>query len=152
MSDRIEYVVSACLAGKSCKYNGGSSPCLQVMELVRLGKARVICPECLGGLKIPRPPCECLGERVISKDGEDVTEKFRLGAERALIAAQKTGAKKAILKSRSPSCGYRQIYDGTFSRRLVPGNGHWAEKLEQAGFTIFTEEDFPIKSDRNSAG
>lgn len=138
-----EYVVSGCLAGLFCRYDGGSNPSAKVVELVKIGRAIPVCPESLSGLPCPRPPCEKRGAGVFSKNGEDVTEAFERGADAALKIALVSGCRRAIIKSRSPSCGFGQIYDGTFSRRLVPGNGVWAQKLADAGFELYDEERLP---------
>ena len=147
---RPGYVVSGCLAGLSCRYDGGSNPCPEVMRLVAAGLAVPVCPESLSGLPVPRPPCEQVhdeGEngdvRVVSRTGEDVTRAFTRGADRALAAALATGCREAILKARSPSCGVGQVYDGSFSHTLRPGDGLWAQRLRAAGFTLWTEEALP---------
>lgn len=144
------YVVSGCLAGLSCRYDGGSNPCPEVVKLVEAGLAVPVCPESLSGLPVPRPPCEQVREapgkdriRVLSRSGEDVTAAFELGARRALDAALATGCRAAILKARSPSCGVGAVYDGTFSHRLRPGDGLWARRLREAGFSLWTEDDLP---------
>lgn len=139
----VEFVVSGCLAGLNCKYNGKSNPCDFVINLVKQGKAIPICPESLSGLKIPRLPCEQKDGNVVTKDGKDITMKVELGAEKALARALESGARKAIIKSRSPSCGYGTIYDGTFTDKLTSGNGVWTQKLIDAGFEIFSEENLP---------
>jgi uncharacterized protein YbbK (DUF523 family) len=100
-----------------------------------------VCPEVLGDMPTPRTPAEIRGDRVVSADGEDRTEKFRLGAERTLAIARRVGAKKALLKSRSPSCGKGLVYDGTFSGKLVPGRGAAAAMLEENGVRVFSDED-----------
>lgn len=138
-----EFVVSACLAGLKCKYNGGSNPCEYVKRLYKEGRALPLCPETLAELPVPRAPSEIRNGKVVSKDGDDLTSRFLQGAKRAMVLARSSNAKKAILKSRSPSCGYREIYDGSFSRTLCAGNGVWTEGLIEAGFEIFTEESLP---------
>ena len=144
MSTRAcRYVVSACLAGEACRYDGGSNPCEAVMQLVASGEALPVCPETLGGLTIPRPPCEQTGERVMSRDGTDVTAAFTRGAAAALELALAHGCTAAILKARSPSCGIDGVYDGSFGRRLVPGQGLWAAALARAGLALYSEEQLP---------
>lgn len=140
---KTPYVVSACLAGVACRYDGGSNPCPEVLQLVQAGLAVPACPEALGGLPVPRPPCELKGGRVISRDGRDVTAAFLRGAHRALEIARRHGCTAAILKSRSPSCGFGQIHDGSFKRRLCPGQGVWAQLLREAGFALYSEENLP---------
>ncbi|HPR16778.1 MAG TPA: DUF523 domain-containing protein [Candidatus Cloacimonadota bacterium] len=135
-------IVSACLAGVCCKYDGGHNQNEKVVELVKQGLAIPVCPEQLGGLSTPRDASEIIGERVLSIHKIDVTDKFAKGAAEALKLAQLTGCKKAILKQRSPSCGYGQIYDGTFSGTVKEGNGITAALLSKNGIEIFTEEDF----------
>ena len=98
-----------------------------------------VCPESFGGLPIPREPSERVGDRVLSKSGLDVTTAFRRGAERAVELAKKTKAKKAVLKERSPSCGFGKIYDGSFTGTVVPGNGVAAQALAAEGVAIWGE-------------
>lgn len=145
---RPRYVVSGCLAGLCCRYDGGSNPCPQVVRLVKAGLAMPVCPESLSGLPVPRPPCEqarvAPGRiRVISRSGENVTGAFERGAQRAFKAALAAGCREAILKARSPSCGVGTVYDGTFSHTLRPGDGLWARLLREAGFRLWTEDDLP---------
>jgi len=134
-------IVSACLAGLNCRYDGAAKPCETVIRLVAEGKAIPLCPEQLGGLATPRLPAEIRGGRVIRKDGADVTEQFRRGAQEALKLAQLVGAKNAILKARSPSCGCGEIYDGSFSGKVVPGDGVFAELCRLNGMDVKTEEE-----------
>lgn len=136
------YVVSACLAGEPCRYDGGSSPCEAVRELVRQGRAIPVCPETLGGLPTPRTPSEIREGRVIMRDGQDVTEAFARGAREALHRALAAGCDAAILKARSPSCGAGTIYDGTFTGKRIPGEGVFARMAREAGLPIETEETF----------
>ena len=100
-----------------------------------------VCPECFGGLKIPRVPNEIINGRAVSKNGEDFTKEYVDGAEKTLYIAQESGAVYALLKERSPSCGKGVIYDGTFSGRLVPGNGITADLLLKNGYRIFGESE-----------
>ena len=134
-------IVSACLAGICCRYDGGTKPSAAVVRLVAEGQAIPLCPEQLGGLPTPRLPAEQVGDKVIRKDGVDVTAQFERGAQEALKIARLIGAKTAILKARSPSCGCGKIYDGSFSSRLVDGNGVFAEACKQAGMEVGTEEE-----------
>lgn len=140
------YLVSSCLAGIPCRYDGKSSENQYVIELVRQGKAMPVCPELLGGLAVPRACCEIIrnesGEqRVISSEGQDFTREFATGAEKTLEIARIIGAMKAILKSKSPSCGCGLVYDGTFSGRLTEGNGLTAELLMKNGIEVINEND-----------
>lgn len=130
------YVVSACLAGVSCRFDGGHTPREQVIELVRQGLALPVCPEQLGGLPTPRPPCELRGGHVVTIDGEDVTDAFERGVVEGVRLAVMAGCTEAILKARSPSCGCGHVYDGTFSGRLVPGDGVFAKALRAAGISV----------------
>ncbi len=139
----VRFVVSACLAGQACRYDGGSTPCPEVIRLVERGYALPLCPEVLSGLPVPRRPCELRDGRVVCPDGTDVSAAFAAGARHALDMARAHGCTAAILKSRSPSCGFDRIYDGTFSGRLAQGDGVWAEALRQAGFTLYNEEHLP---------
>jgi len=132
-------LISACLLGENCKYNGGNN----YLPLVELLKERyeliAVCPESMGGLTSPRLPSERVGEKVVSKAGEDVTAAFEKGAAQTLEIALTQDVKKALFKERSPSCGCGEIYDGTFSGTLKKGNGAAAEKLLAAGVSIWGE-------------
>jgi uncharacterized protein YbbK (DUF523 family) len=105
------------------------------------GELLPVCPEVLGGLSIPRVPCEIKDGRVYTRDGRDVTEEFYLGAKKTLEIARAAGAKRAFLKQRSPSCGCGKVYDGSFSGKIVPGDGITAALLKQNGIEVITEED-----------
>jgi uncharacterized protein YbbK (DUF523 family) len=133
--------VSACLAGLETNYLGEAWPNPKVIDLVREGKAIPICPEQLGGLSTPRTPAERRGNGVVTKDGRDVTAQFKKGAETVARIVELTGAKMAILKAQSPSCGVGCTYDGTFSETLIDGDGVTAEILRNMGLELFTEED-----------
>ncbi len=138
------YIISACLAGVNCKYSGGNNKDDRIIKLVKEGKGILVCPEQLGGLSTPRLPSEILdtkrGRMVISTDGEDVTREFIRGAEETLKIAKMMDIKKAILKSRSPSCGYGKIYDGSFTKTLKNGNGFTAELLILNGIEVISED------------
>lgn len=135
----MKILVSACLLGENCKYNGGNNKCDKVIALGEKHKLIPICPECFGGLKIPRVPSEIKDGRVYSKDNEDLTDNFLDGAEKALYVAEESGCQIAILKERSPSCGFGEIYDGSFSGKTVRGNGITAQLLYDHGITILGE-------------
>ena len=139
-------LVSACLAGVECRYDGKHSEIDGIAQMVKAGKALPICPEVLGGLEIPRPCCEIVKEgevdKVISKDGADVTAAFEIGAQKTLALAQLLEIDTAVLQSRSPSCGLGRVYDGTFSGRLVPGNGLTAELLVKNGIRVIRDNEF----------
>jgi len=140
MSD-APILVSACLAGESCRYDGAPAEHPEVRRLVEQGRAVAVCPEVLGGLSVPRDPVELREGRALCRSGRDVTAEFRAGAARCLELAQELGCTRAILKSRSPSCGSGRIYDGTFSRRLVPGDGMLAALLKANGVAVESDED-----------
>lgn len=144
------YLVSACLAGINCKYDGGNNYNDDIMKLVESGQAILVCPEQLGGLATPRYPSEIKQEngirKVINNHGEDVTKNYERGAQETLELAKKLNIKKAILKARSPSCGCGLIYDGTFSKSKIKGNGITAQLLLDNGFEIFNEGNFKFES------
>jgi len=135
-------IASACLCGIACRYNAVSVPFPELEALHAEGLVIPVCPEVLGGLSVPRSPCERRGELVLSREGEDVTEAFFLGAERTLALAREKGITMAVLKDQSPSCGSRFIYDGSFSGKILPGRGVTAALLLANGFTVYTEETF----------
>lgn len=136
-------LVSACLLGTACRYDGASVPCAEVIELADAYEFVPVCPEQLGGLPTPRTPSEIQPDgRVVDRAGEDRTTAFAAGAHETLSIALEHGCRIGILKSRSPSCGVRQIYDGTFSGKLVPGQGVTASLLSDAGITLLDETDF----------
>lgn len=136
-------LVSACLLGVNCKYSGGNNLCPAVATLQETYTLIPVCPEQLGGLPTPRPAAERRENSVINNEGTDVTSQFQRGAEEALKLGKMLGCSKAVLKSRSPSCGCGQIYDGTFSGTRIAGDGVTAQLLKRNGFTILSEEDFP---------
>ena len=136
----MKILVSACLLGENCKYSGGNNYNQAVCDFARGHQVVPVCPEVLGGLPTPRPPAERQPDgRVVTREGVDVTEEYRSGAERALEIARAHGCTLALLKERSPSCGRGQIYDGTFSRTLVPGSGVAAQLLEEQGIAVYGE-------------
>lgn len=132
-------LVSACLLGANCKYSGGNNACPAVMALKEKYQLVPVCPEQLGGLSTPRPPAECQGQRVYNREGVDVTEQFVRGAEEALKLGQLFGCTKAVLKSKSPSCGCGEIYDGTFSGAKIPGDGVTVRLLKAHGYEVFPD-------------
>lgn len=139
MKERI--LISACLLGVDCKYDGGNNrlPEETIEKLTEKYELIPVCPECYGGLTTPRTPSERLGDKVVSKTGTDVTEPFHKGAAAALYLARLFGVKTAILKANSPSCGSGTIYDGTFTGTLVHGDGVTAELLKAQGIKIIDE-------------
>ena len=134
-------LVSACLLGCPCRYDGKSKPNDAVLALMEHHTLIPICPEQMGGLATPRVPAERKDGGVFTERGGDVTEQYRRGAEEALRLAQLYGCKYAILKERSPSCGNGQIYDGSFSRRLIEGDGVTAQLLKAHGITVLGESE-----------
>ena len=132
-------LVSACLLGENCKYNGGNNYTPETEKLKERFELLPVCPEQLGGLPTPRLPSERVGDKVLARSGADVTEAFRRGAEKTLEIALAHGVTRAVLKERSPSCGSGAIYDGSFSGAVVSGDGVAAEKLKQHGITVFGE-------------
>ena len=149
--DGSPVLVSACLAGRACRFNGAAGKDDRVARLVAEGRAVLVCPEEDGGLGTPRPPAEIVGgdgadvlagrARVVTQDGRDVTAAYVEGAHKALEAARATGAEHALLKARSPSCGKGAIYDGSFERNLVSGDGVTTALLESHGVKVATDEE-----------
>ena len=138
---REPLLISACLLGASCKYNGGNNAMPPALLAALEARYRLVpvCPERDGGLPTPRLPSERLGARVLNRAGEDVTEAFRRGAQLALETARREGCRLALLKERSPSCGSGKIYDGSFSGTLIPGDGVAAALLKEHGLAVFGE-------------
>lgn len=134
-------ICSACLLGVNCRYDGRDSENKKVVNLSRKEILLPICPEQLGGLTTPREPAEKKGAKVFTKSGENVSKYFKQGARQVLRLAKFYGVKEAILKQRSPSCGCGQIYDGTFSKNIIKGDGVTAAILKKNGITVITEED-----------
>lgn len=137
-------LVSACLLGAACKYSGGDNLCPQVAAMAQDHALVPVCPEQLGGLPTPRTPSERQGDRVVTKDGRDVTDAYLRGAQEALKLAKLFGCDIAILKARSPSCGARAIYDGSFTGTVVPGDGVTAELLQASGIRVLTEAELDL--------
>jgi len=136
-------LVSACLLGCACRYDGASKPCQKVIDLAKDNVLIPICPEQMGGLTTPRIPSERQPGKdlILMKDGTDVTENYKRGVEISLNIAKLNNVDYAILKSGSPSCGKGRIYDGTFTGNKIPGNGITAETLLKEGFKVITEEE-----------
>ena len=139
-------LISACLAGENCKYSGGNN-FIGETALAALGEKYElvsVCPEVMGGLSVPRCPCERIGARVMNERGEDVTAQFKAGAELTANICERQGVKKALLKEKSPSCGSGRIYDGTFSHTVIAGDGVTAELLRQNGVRIYGESELDL--------
>lgn len=146
----MNLVVSACLMGEACRYDGGSKPCAEVQALSRRvracgGNVCPVCPERAGGLPVPRPPAEIMGERVLARDGRDVTAAFERGAQRSVREACAHGVPPlAVLKAKSPSCGVGLVYDGTYSGQLTVGDGVFSRLLQKKGVVVATEDDVRV--------
>lgn len=141
------YLVSACLIGINCRYDGKNTCNKDLEKLMKEGKVIPVCPEVLGNMPIPRESCEIITDgngirKVISKSGIDYTSNFEEGARKTLEICKALNIEKAILQSRSPSCGYRKIYDGTFRSNFIEGNGITADLLSENGIEVYTELDW----------
>ncbi len=137
----MKIAVSACLLGENCKYNGGNNYNEKVMEFIKGHEVIGVCPELLGGLPVPRKPAEIVDGIVRTKDGASVNEEFRLGAEAAMNIIEENHIELVILQSRSPSCGVKAIYDGTFSGNLIVGQGIFAQMLAKRNYKIVDVSD-----------
>ena len=140
MKEKI--LVSACLLGVSVRYDGKSKANEELIEKLKDYDFIPICPEVWGGLPTPRVPSEIINDKVINKDGIDVTDNYMRGAIETLNLARKFNIKKAILKSKSPSCGKNKIYDGSFTGTLIDGNGITAKLLMDNDIEVLTEDEF----------
>ena len=144
MNEKI--LVSGCLAGLPCRYDGKAQPNEEAVKKVERGEAIICCPETMGGLPTPRIPAEIIGgdgnavldcrAKVVTAEGRDVTDEYIKGAEKALKIAQENGIHKAILKAKSPSCGCGIIYDGSFTGRKKAGDGVTAALLKRSGIQV----------------
>lgn len=132
--------VSSCLAGCKCTYSGKDNLILEIKAMVARGEAVMICPEVLGGLEIPRPPCEIVGNRVIDINGVERTEQYQRGAKKSLEILKQHNVDVVLLKAKSPSCGKERIYDGTFSHTVINGDGITCQLLEKNGIIVFNED------------
>ena len=137
----MKIMVSACLAGENCKYNGGNNRNEKVLQLMKENEVITVCPEQLGGLSTPRVPSEIKDGVVTARDGRNVDKEFRAGATKCLEIALREQPDLIVLQSRSPSCGVKQRYDGTFSGTLVDGAGVTAQLLMEKGFRCVDVED-----------
>ncbi len=134
-------IVSACLLGVNCKYNGSSNYNAKIEQLKEKYNMIPVCPEVMGDLPIPRTPSEIVGDRVINKVGNDVTNNYLDGANKVLKIALENSVKLAIFKAKSPSCGSGKVYDGSFTSTLIDGDGVTSRLLKEYGIRILTEED-----------
>ncbi len=137
-------LISACLLGVGCRYDGAHKECEKVEKLREKFNLIPFCPEIYGGLSTPRTPSERIGDKVMMKDGRDVTENYKRGAEEAYLLCVKYGIKTALLKEKSPSCGKGRIYDGTFTGTLTDRDGVTAEYLSARGIGVFGESEIDI--------
>lgn len=135
-------IVSACLLGEKVRYDGTGKPVEGIIALSDRYELIPVCPEVLGGLPIPRPRSEIRDGRVFSIDGIDVTKEFKSGADKVLKLCIESGATKAILKAKSPSCGKWRVYDGTFGGILIDGNGIACDLLLENGIVVYDENDY----------
>ena len=137
----MKIAVSACLLGENCKYNGGNNYSEKVRDYTKGHEVIPVCPEVLGGLSIPREPAEIVNGIVSLKDGTSVDKEFRQGAKEALKIVKEQNADIVILQSRSPSCGVNTVYDGSFSGRIISGQGVFADLLRRNGMKVIDIED-----------
>ena len=139
----MKVLVSACLMGKNCKYNGGNNFSREVAEFLKDKEVVEICPEVLAGFSVPRTPMEIVDGVLINRDGINVDAPVRAAVAHILEEIKDQQIECAILKSRSPTCGVRQVYDGTFSARLISGTGTLAQALLDAGYIVLDNEELP---------
>ena len=137
----MKIMVSACLLGENCKYSGGNNRNEKVLAYVAGHEVIPVCPEVMGGLPTPRVPAEIVHDAVLNKAGVNVDREYRLGAQKALETAREKQIDLAILQSRSPSCGVKEIYDGTFTGKRIPGQGVTAKLLMDNGFRVLDAEE-----------
>ena len=137
-------LISSCLVGNNTKYNGKNNYLPLIEKLKDKYNLIVICPEVMGGLSIPRDPSEIKGDKVISNKGNDVTKEYNLGAKIALDLAKKYNCKKALLMEKSPSCGVKKIYDGTFSKNLIDGMGITTKLLYESKIEVYSKDEIDL--------
>ena len=140
--EKEKILISACLVGLNCKYNGKNNKNIKLIELMKEHDLVPVCPEQLGGLPTPRPGAQRRENKVITQEGKDVTKEYQRGAEEVLRLAKELGIKKAILKARSPSCGVDTIYDGTFTNTLIERDGVTAELLRKNGIQVVSSDEY----------
>ncbi|MBR3765396.1 MAG: DUF523 domain-containing protein [Clostridia bacterium] len=139
----MRMLISACLLGENCKYSGGNNRNERVLRYAEGHEVIAVCPEVEGGLPCPRKPVEWVGDRVLTRDGDDCTDAFSLGVRRVIERMSGERIDLAILQSRSPSCGVKEIYDGSFTGVRIPGQGLLARTLAQMGVPLMDAEDVP---------
>ncbi|NME69879.1 DUF523 domain-containing protein [Flammeovirga aprica] len=141
-----KYIISSCLVGVKCRYNATCSSTVNLEKMIETGEAIPVCPEVIAGLSTPREPVELQqtdnGIKVTSKQGNEYTQQFLNAADEVLKICKENNITDAILQARSPSCGFGKIYDGTFSGKLIEGNGVVADKLFKNGVNVVTDEEF----------
>lgn len=135
-------IISACLMGETCRFDGQGKHNSELLELLKDRTLLPVCPEVEGGLPIPRPPAEIKGAGVFRKNGEDVSEAFEKGSSLCTAKAVSVHVRQAILKSRSPACGCGKIYDGSFSKTLIEGDGVFTQHLKLAGIDCISDEQY----------
>ncbi|MBQ9709861.1 MAG: DUF523 domain-containing protein [Clostridia bacterium] len=134
-------LVSKCLMGENCRYKGDNCRNERILELAKKHTLIGVCPEVMGGLPTPRAPGERVGDKVIANTGADVTAEYELGALKALEIAKESGVELCVFKAKSPSCGCGIIYDGSFTGKLIPGDGVTVELFKKHGYKVITEVD-----------
>jgi len=137
----MKVLVSACLMGRKCKYNGGSNDNARVAAFVADKEVVEFCPEVMAGLGTPRTPVEIVDGVLMDRDGNNVDAALREAVARAMAQVREMDIDCAVLQSRSPTCGVNQVYDGSFSGKLIPGSGVFAQALKEAGYRVIDAED-----------
>ena len=137
----MKIMVSACLLGENCKYNGANNLSEKVVKFIEGHEVISVCPEVMGGLPTPRIPSEIVNGVVTAADGRNVDAEFRKGAQIGLELAKENDVDLVILQSRSPSCGVKQVYDGTFSGNKIDGQGIFVQLLIENGYKVIDVED-----------
>lgn len=137
----MKILVSACLLGENCKYNGGNNYCARVAEYVKDKEVITVCPEVMAGMGIPRSPIEIVDGVLMDRNGNNVAAALRSAVTQAMEWIHNEEIECAILQSRSPTCGVNQIYDGSFSGKLIPGSGVFAQALRDPGYPVIDAED-----------
>lgn len=141
----MKVLVSACLLGERCKYNGGDNYNAKIEEYIKGHEVIKVCPEVMGGLQIPRKPAEIVDGEVRTEDGSSVDIEFRRGVEKVLELIKEEEIEFAILQSRSPSCGVKEIYDGSFSKKKIAGQGLLAQALSERHIRLIDSSEFPLE-------
>lgn len=137
----MKVLISACLLGENCKYNGGNNYNSDVAEFAKNKEVLAICPELMAGMGCPRTPIEIVNGVLADRDGNNVDAAMREVIEKAMETIRKEDIQCAVLQSRSPTCGVNQIYDGSFSGKLIDGSGLFAQALKDAGYQVIDAED-----------